>query len=261
MPYRGAFMAGAVVSVMPNPQPDARHAEHTFPDNDWSRPPATKAEVSGSYDEAVDPPMTGRGIVLDLGHRFGHDGTDLTSHARARFVGPESQGVAQDAAARAHGDSRAAYFTPHTYTPIRLPFAGESYGVDRAEGAPGRPTSGRVITKTHTGGEFSDGPTDASYTPTGYRLGVTRRWAERHYSSPLLGAMYSTNALRGVIPQTVAVPVDQPASGRIRNSGLSSQQRQLLNYVTVPALFRTPPSASDQQIAAQQPAPVVGPVI
>lgn len=260
MTYRGAFMAGAKVTVTDQPDPDKRHATKSQPDNHWSAPPADPAQVPGDYTNQATPPMTGRGIVLDLGHRFGHEGTAVTAHARAPFIGPTSQGAAQDAAANAHGDSTSAYFTPHAYAPIAKPFAGESYSVDRADGAAGVPHSGRTIAKA-AGGWFVDGPREDSYAPTGYRLGVTRRWAERKYSSPLLGAQWSSNALRGVIPQTVAVPVNQAPSGQIKNSGLGSQQRQLLRTFTIPALFRNPPSASDQQVAAQPVGQIDGPVI
>lgn len=268
--YSGRFMAGARVTQTPDPEPDSRHGRKTFPDNAWSDPPAPVAQLPVSVDvvDAVAPPMQGRGIVLDLGHRWGHKGTGKTAFARRpqwRGRGESLEDHKTDlatAAALAHGDTSAGFWAD--YSPYPEQFAGSEYDVDVQDGIPGAVQGSRRIVHGRPGGQFSDatGGQGADYQPTGFRLGVARRWALASYSTPALGAMHSSSPARGVLPQVIAIPVDQPATGgALYNSGYSSQQRQLPPSFTTPRLFRSPISASDQMIAAQDPAPVYGPVI
>lgn len=269
MAISGSFMAGAATlqPMAQQPPPNNRHGQKTQPDNSWSAPPAS---TGMGYPDAqpVDPQMQARGIVLDLGHQWGHEGTRVTRNSRrpwtvGRSLGglrPDAQyveqGAAQEASAAAHGDRASAYLQGHQYSPWGHPFSGETYGVDRAEGQQAPAISGRVIAKTNGHG-FPEGPVDAMYAPTGFRIGVSRRWAQARYSSPTLGAMYSRNTLRGVLGQKISVPVNQPALSGVRDSGIASNARFLAPFTTVPKLFRSPPSQSDQAMAANAPDPTV----
>lgn len=272
--YSGAFLSGnAQVQPMPsNPPPAKRHGEMKRPDDNWSTPPASVG-AGYMFAEKVEPQMTASGIMDDFGHQWGHEGTAKTRNARrARFVDKllgrdtDAQTViqtrAQNASALGHGDKTSQYFPSQVYDPRSHAFAGESYVVDFGAGEAGDAValSGRVITKTN-GGEHMDGPRDAMYKAVGFRRGIDRRYAIARYSSPTIGAMYSKNTLRGVLPNTVAVPTNQPASTPWNPSvsGIASQQRYKLPAFTTPALFRTPPSESDTMIAARDSA--IGAVI
>ena len=61
------------------------------------------------------------------------------------------------------------------------------------------------------------------------------------------------NPLRGVLPQIVAVPHNQPPLAGVMESGIASNTRALLGSFTWPAIFNSPPSVSDQLTAAYQP--------
>lgn len=263
--YAGAFLTGnAAVAPMPsNPPPAKRHGEMKRPDDNWSTPPAG---VGSGYEGAqeVIPQMTAIGIMQDFGYQWGHDATPKIRNARrARFVDKilgrdaDAQKVvetrAQNASALAHGDKTAEYIPAHAYAPAPALFFGEAYGRDYvAEAGDAVAISGRVIAKTNDG-YFVDGPLEAMYKPTGFRRGNDRRWAVAQYSSPTIGAMYSKNTLRGVLPQTIAVPTNQPASTPWNPSvsGIASQQRSAIVNFTTPAIFRSPPSESDTMIAAR----------
>lgn len=261
MGYTGALTRGAAVDMPSDPPLDARHGAGKQPDDNWSAPPASMDATVATGDVGPDevvPNMLGRGVQLDLGHRWGHGGTVKTALARRPFT---TQGAAQDASAAAHGDKTAANYTP-IYDPNPIPFAGERYGVDHATGREGVPRGARAIIHDRLGGQHVDGQ-GGTFVSTGYRLGVSRRFATAYYSSPTLGAMYSNNTARGVLPQTVSIGTPQPApGGAIYNSGLGSQERQRTrDRFTVPRLFRSPPSWSDQVIAEQGQPDSYGPVI
>ncbi len=268
--YSGAFMSGnAAVAPMPSnppPPPAKRHGEMKRPDDNWSTPPAGTG-AGYMFAEEVDPQMNAVGILDDFGHQWGHAATPKIRNARrARFVDKilgrdtDAQAViltrAQNASAEGHGDKTAQYFPSQVYDPRSHVFAGEFYGRDYVEEAGDAVAiSGRVIAKTTSGGEHVDGPLSAMYKPEGFRRGNDRRWAVARYSSPTIGAMYSKNTLRGVLPQTVAVPTNQPASSPWNPSvsGIASQQRYKLPSFTTPQLFRSPPSESDTMIAEKSP--------
>lgn len=260
--YSGAFMSGHAVAqpMASNPEPAKRHGEKVRPDNDWSAPPSPNG---GGYPgaEEVTPAMAARGINRDFGHQWGHGGTEKTRNARrSRFVSKLLglstnaqniiEGADADAAAAAHGDKTAAYIPRHVYDPSPDDFMGESYVVDSAVGGEAVAISGRVIAKTNQGW-FVDGPLHTMYQPTGFRRGMSRRYAVAHYSSPTLGAMYSKNTLRGVLPQMIATPYNQPANYGINASGIASNQRAARVNFATPTLFRSPPSESDlMEVAA-----------
>lgn len=252
------------------PPPNVRHGQKSQPDNAWSTPPAS-AGGGAPWAAAEVPQMSARGIVLDMGHRWGHGGTIATRKARrpftaARLLGRRidapyvEQSAAQETAANAHGDTSAGYFGGHQYDPMPQQFAGSSYEVlgNNVQAIPS--TGARTIAKSRLGGGFVDG-SGGDFAPTGFHIGIggpgQRRWAQARYSSPTLGAMYSRNSLRGILPQTIAVPVNQPAltGGQAgdNNSGIGSNARFLGKQFTLPQLFRSPPSESDQLMATSSP--------
>ena len=161
--------------------------------------------------------------------------------------------VAQRNAAIAHGDRRTTTLQTHAYNPAPQREMGEGQSVDIASGHAGPQYPVHAIVHDRPGGQFLDGSGSGEMGPTGFRLGVSRRWASRSYTSPALGAMYSRNSLRGVLPQIVATPHNQPALAGVMESGIASNARALLGNFTWPAIFNTPPSVSDQLTAAYQP--------
>lgn len=247
-----ASMTSQKQPMAAKPAPAARHGEMQQPDDNWSAPPAG---TGGGYGDPapVDPSMTGRGIRLDIGHEAGHQATAVVRNARRPYI---RQGAAQDAAAAAHGDVLTGYYQGHQYDPQPMQFAGSAYSVSRQNTDAIPSFSARTIWHSRPGGQFSDGPGGGDVAPTGFPLGDAGRWAGARYSSPALGAMYSSNALRGVLPQMVATPYNQPAlSGPAgtKASGIASNARFLGRSFTTPQLFRSPTSESDAIIAAAPP--------
>lgn len=247
-----AAMTAAVQPMAAKPAPADRHGQMTQPDNNWS--PAPDSTGGGYGDpQPVDPQMTGRGIRLDIGHEAGHQGTAAVRNARRPYVG---QGAAQDASAAAHADPLGGYFQGHQYDPMPQQFAGSAYEVlpQNVRAIPS--FSARTIWHSRPGGQFSDGTPGGDVAPTGFPTGDPGRWAVARYTSPTLGAMYSKNTLRGVLPQTVATPYNQPAltgPAGTKASGIPSNARYLGKYVTTPRLFRSPTSESDSIIAGAAP--------
>lgn len=244
------------------PAPAQRHGQMQQPDNNWSAPPAGTG--AGYPDpQAVDPQMTGRGIRLDVGHERGHEGTASTRYARRPYAGAGSQLAAQTASAAAHGDPMAGYYQGHQYDPMPQQTAGARYDVMPSNVRAIPSFSAHTVIHGRPGGQFSAG-SGGDFAPTGFPTGEAGRFAIARYSSPTLGAMYSKNSLRGVLPQTVATPYNQPAlSGPAgtKASGIPSNARFLLKGFTTPALFRSPASESDQIIASTPPADAIGPVM
>lgn len=254
------------------PAPNSRHGQMTQPDDNWSA--GTSGNGQGApWAETVIPQMQGRGLMLDLGHRWGHRGSPTTAKARRPFVASRllgkrvdapwvETGAAQDAAASAHGDSTTGYYQTHAYAPMPADFAGQSQSVSgqNAFVAPGM--GARSVIHGRLGGTFLDGE-GGTFAPTGFNKGVPGRWAVAHYSSPTLGAMYSKNTLRGVLPQKISTPYDQPAliGDAGQNSGIAPNRRFLLKSFTTPQLFRSPASMSDAMIAAAPPMPTTGPTM
>lgn len=261
MPISGTFasMTGQRQPMAAKPAPADRHGQMTQPDNNWSAPAA--ATGAGYPDaQAVDPQMTGRGIRLDVGHERGHAGTASVRRARSPFV---TQDGAQAASAVAHSDPMGGYWQGHQYDPQPQQTAGARYEVMRQNDNAIPSFKARVIWHSRPGGQFSEG-TGGDVAPTGFPLGDQGRFAVARYSSPTLGAMYSKNTLRGVLPQMISTPYNQPAlSGPAgtKTSGIASNARFLGKQFTTPALFRSPASESDGIIAAAPAADVIGPVM
>jgi hypothetical protein len=270
MAITGAFVTRAATQqpMAAKPPPVARHGQKTQPDDAWS-PPADTTGGGAPWAQADPVLMQARGIRLDLGHQYGHQGTTRTAWSRRPFVASrksgrsigaawEQQGAAEDAAARAHGDSTTGYYAGHQYAPQPQLFAGEAYGVLPNNVGSIPSTSTQQAIHDTPGGQHSAG-SGGDYAPTGFPLGIGRedmpRWAVARYSSPTLGAMYSKNSLRGILPQVVATPYNQPAlTTGPWNSGIPSNARWLSPRFTMPQLFRSPPSESEGLMAAQGPA-------
>jgi hypothetical protein len=274
MGISGTFSAMAATRqpMAAKPAPAGRHGQMTQPDNNWSAPPAV---TGGGYSDPqpVEPQMTGRGLVMDLGHQWGHGATHAVRNARRPFTSGAGlrgradayaieKGAAQDAAAAAHADSTSGYYQGHMYDPQPVQFAGSAYTVTPNNVRAIPSFSARTVIHGRPGGQHVDG-TGGEFAPTGFPTGEGGRWAVAHYSSPALGAMYSRNSLRGVLPQKVSVPVNTPAlvGNAGQNSGIGSNARFLPVAFTRPQLFRSPPSQSDAMIAAAAPVSEVGPVM
>jgi hypothetical protein len=260
----GAFAwTGQAQPMAPKPPLDPQHAQSTAPDTAWTTPPARTGQ-GGSAPQPVQTLMGARGIARNPSWAFGHRGTAATAQALAPVIGAYASDsrvrmVAQRNAAIAHGDRRTATLQTHAYNPSPQREYGEGQSVDIASGHDGPQYPVHAIVHDRPGGQFLDGSGGGEMGPTGFRLGVSRRWAGRSYTSPALGAMYSRNTLRGVLPQIVATPHNQPALAGVMESGIASNARALLGNFTWPAIFNSPPSVSDQLTAAYQPnVPVAG---
>lgn len=262
MAISGSLMNGAATRqpMQAKPAPVERHGQKQVPDTAWSAPPAGMGS-GAPWAEAEVLQMTGRGLVLDLGHGRGHEATPAVRRARIPYVvghalvprvdaTAQAEGAAQDAAAAAHGDCPSGYYKGHQYAPMPQTFAGESYVVERQNTGAIPATGARAAIHGRPGGQHVDGSA-GEFAPTGFPIGEAGRWARANYSSPTLGAMYSRNSLRGVLPQTHTVPTAQPALSGPRESGIPANSRFVLPRFTTPSLFRSPPSESDRLMAGQ----------
>lgn len=257
----GTFAASTATRqpMAAKPAPAGRHGQMTQPDNNWSAP-AAQTGAGYSDPQPVDPQMTGRGIRLDVGHERGHSGTASVRRARSPFV---TQDGAQAASAVAHADPMGGYWNGHQYDPQPQQFAGSRYEVMPSNVRAIPSFKARTIWHSRPGGQFSDGP-GGDVAPTGFPTGEAGRFAVARYSSPTLGAMYSRNTLRGVLPQMISTPYNQPAltgPAGTRASGIASNARFLAKPFTTPALFRSPASESDGIIASAPPVSDIGPVM
>lgn len=234
--------------MAPKPAVDPQHSQNTAPDTAWTTPPAGTGQ---GYPDAqpVDALMLAPGIQRDPSWAYGHVGTNATRAALAPVNGAydtftHARNVAQARSARAHSDTRTVRAQTHAYNPQPQGELGDRQGVDRAEGHQATAISGKAIVKSQPGGQFSDGP-EGEFAPTGFRRGVSRRWASRAYSSPALGAMYSKNSLRGILPQIVAKPYNQRALAGPTESGIPSNGRFLSPRFVTPSMYTVPQSESD----------------
>jgi hypothetical protein len=209
--------------------------------------------------------MSARGIQRDLAWPYGHQGTARTRGIRAPAISAGdgylgARDVLQARSASAHSDIATTRLQTHQYNYTAQLQEGEGQAVDRATGLPGPTWDAQSVLHGSPGGQFSDGAS-GSFGPKGFRIGVVRRWAHRSYSSPLLGAVYSKNSLRGILPQTVATPYNQRALAGPRESGIESNARFLGVSFTMPSLFTVPRSQSDLLMAGALQQAVVQPVI
>lgn len=250
-----AAMTATAQPMAAKPAPASAHGDMTPPANNWTVPPAS---TGGGYPDAQaeQVQMSGRGIQLDIGHRWGHRATAAIRNARKPFV---TQGGAQEASAAAHGDSTAGYYQGHMYDPGPQQFAGSRYEVVPSNVRAIPSFAARTVIHGRPGGQHVDG-TGGDWAPTGFPTGEAGRFAIARYSSPTLGAMYSKNALRGVLPNTISTPYNQPGlvgAAGTKSSGIPSNQRFLGSVFTTPALFRSPASMSDAMIAAAPPTEIL----
>lgn len=183
-----------------------------------------------------------------------HAGVQATRDAVAvhHHEGIEGGRNYQTRVGRGHANTQTARIPGHEYTPIMADFLGQSTSEDMVAITPhGTALSGRLIAKSQNGGEFTEGPEGAEYGPVfGDKTGAgkQRRWVERTYSSPAIGAYYSSHRLRGVLPNTIATPYPQVGliGGALnKNSGNPPNARDLPLSFNVPQLFRLPTSMAD----------------
>lgn len=167
-----------------------------------------------------------------------HDG--LANYANARVW----QGRAD--AAKAHGNSATTRVTGHQYRAQPAPVIDETQTQDQYP-TKGYSTAftGRMLAKGVPGTDgFMDGSNTEEYVTT-YHTGGThaQRNFVANYSSPTIGAMYSKNTPRGVLPNHIDTPYPQAAlSNGYKTGGMPPNQRQLLKRFVTPTLYRTPPS-------------------
>lgn len=245
------------------PQPNDRHGVKTMPDNAWSTPPAGTGQ-GAPFAAPTDPSMSARGIRRDLAWTYGHSGTARTRPAFTPHIGlsgSHARNAAQASSAAAHSDIASGRIAAHTYAPQPQGTMGETHSMDIGDGHPGPTTLVRSIVHGHTGGSFSDGA-GGEVGPVGFRLGEARRWVLAPYKSPAIGAMYSKNSLRGILPQTISTPHNQPGLPGVTDSGIPSNARFLARPFTMPRIFKTPTPESQVWASQQQPdtgySPVVG---
>ena len=254
MAYGAYTYTGQSQPMAAKPPLSAVHNADTGPVTAWT-PPAAGTGQGFSSPQAVDPQMTARGIQRQPAWFYGHKGTARTARSMAPANGAldgqyGARDVMQSRAAYAHGDLATALLQTHQYNYSPQTEAGEGQAVDRATGLAGPTQDAQSVLHGTPGGQFSDGAS-GQFGPKGFRIGVVRRWAHRAYSSPLLGAMYSRNSLRGVLPQTVATPYNQRALAGPMESGIPSNTRFLGSQFTLPSLYTAPVSQSDLLMAGQ----------
>jgi hypothetical protein len=174
---------------------------------------------------------------------FATDFTDAHNGGNPRAIGAL-------AVARAHGDRATTRITGNQYRVQPSLVAGE--GADPRDMPEtlgySAPFTGRMLAKNGNDG-FSvgdDTPAGGEFQ-THYHTGGThaRQWFRMRYSSPTLGAMYSTNPLRGVLPNTVATPFPQGGTIGYKGSDIPPNSRPVFPRFATPTMFRTPASERD----------------
>lgn len=256
--------SGRSEPMAPKPELTSRHKDLPAAASAWTVPPAGTGQGYSDPQEVV-PGMTGRGIYRSPARQYGHRGTDVTARASAPVLGhwtspQHSRDVMQAYSGMAHSDLRTADLYTHQYNPTAPREAGEYQGVDKAAGLPGPTMDAQHVIHDRPGGQFSAGAS-GQVGPVGFRQGFVRRWASRTYSSPALGAMYSRNTERGVLPQIVATPHNQPPLAGVMESGIASNTRFLGRTWTLPQLYTQPRSQSDVLMAMQPPPAMYTPTI
>ena len=264
MAYGAYTYTGQSQPMAPKPALSPVHNADTGPETAWTPPPAGTGQ-GFSDPQPVNPGMTARGIARQPAFAYGHKGTARTRQSMAPANGAldgqyGARDVMQARAAYAHGDLATALLQTHQYNFSPQVEAGEGQGVDIASGLPGPTLDAQAVLHGSPGGQFSDGAS-GQFGPKGFRIGRVRRWAHRAYASPALGAMYSKNSLRGILPQTVATPYNQRALAGPMESGIESNNRFLGQQFTMPSLFTIPRSQSDLLMAGQAPQTPAQPII
>lgn len=165
-------------------------------------------------------------------------------------TGGNPRKIGARASARAHSDRATTRVTGHQYRPAPAPSAGDQpdprdmpetlgYGIG---------FTGRMLAKVGNDG-FTAGPDDpegGTFRPTNHTGGThSRQWFTARYSSPTLGAMYSENPLRGVLPNTIASTFPQPGTSGYKGSDIPPNQRPTFPRFVTPTMFRSPPSERD----------------
>ena len=242
--------------------PDSRHKKVDEPKTAWD--PIASPEGGGVPEELTvevtyDP--LSRGIVRTIGSLFrSHDASRKAKIARSSVFVDENtasygnaagiaQGAAQDASAMAHRDPSDRYVYPVQFSPTPRQGTGDVRSIDTSAGHGDAPLSTKAIARN--GYSFVTTTGDGEAQVTGQRMPMGRNWVTQGYSSPALGGMYSTNALRGVRPQVINVPKVTPGIAGTRNSGIPGNQNWVSATFATPLMRRVPPSPSDVQLASQ----------
>jgi hypothetical protein len=172
----------------------------------------------------------------------------------ADFTGNHGDGnpraIGAAAVARAHADRATTRITGHQYNPE--PWLVEGEGPEPRDMPEtighGIPFTGRMLAKVGNQGFAAgpDYPEGGEFFPTNHRGGThTRQWYTMRYCSPTIGAMYSKNTLRGVLPNTIDTPYPQPGTEGYKGSNIPPNQRPTWPRFVTPTMFRAPASERD----------------
>lgn len=258
--FSRVYASGTKQPVAPLPSPDAKHSGKDDKESYFTNGPAVNG--SGLPPEAtpnisVEP--ISRGIMRMVGSIFkSHNAPAVTqegaapvfvdnqtSYAANAFALTQEQSIALKAAAHADCSNRQIY--PSQYSPD-ITFDGQRRINDSAGSGAG-PMSGNAIARGNNWFVTDSASTDM-HQVTGQRMPLPRRIGFSEYSSPALGAMYSTNDLRGVMQKTVNTPSElQGLNSGPYDSGLPGNA-VLKPKMTNPALSRLPGSMSDAIMAS-----------
>lgn len=238
MAISGSFVQKSLAQVRelqpttPPAPPNERHSTRTEPDSAWNPQPASVGSgLPAEYQDDVNLGIVSKGITREIGNFRSHD-TDN----------------------RNHGSKTAQYIWPQAYSPYNETPSTTYHTVDdsQQEGAP--ISSARSLARSRN--SFSTPVVDSNENlqVQGAKNGDGGRVFVSHYSSlTTLGAMYSKNTLRGIVPQEAAVPVATPGLDGIRGSGIPGNSPMRAKLFATPQLNRTPPSMSET-IMAEAPA-------
>lgn len=253
--FARVYSSGTQQPVAPLPSPDVKHSGKDDKEGYFTNGPA----VNGSGLPPTATPVgqvepLSRGIMRTIGSIFkSHDAPAVTqrgaapvfvdnetSYAANAFALTQEQSIALKAAAHADCSNRQIY--PSQYSPD-ITFIG-ARRINDSAGTGAGPMSGNAIARGNNW-FVSDSATPDMHQVTGQRMPLPRRIGFSEYSSPALGAMYSTNDLRGVMQKTVNTPSETPGlTTGPYDSGLPGNN-VLKPKMTRPAMSRMPSSLSD----------------
>lgn len=258
--FSRVYNSGTKQPVAPLPNPDPKHSGKDDKESYFTNGPAVNG--SGLPPEAtpsiqVEP--LSRGIMRTIGSIFkNHDAPvaeqraaastfvdNDTSYAANAFALTQEQSIAKHANAHADCSNRQIY--PSQYSPDTH-FPDDARRINDSAGTGAGAMSGNAIARGNNW-FVTDSVTDEMHQVTGQRMPLARRIGFSEYASPALGAMYSTNDLRGVMQKTVNTPSElEPLTSGPYDSGLTGN-RVLKPKMTFPVLGRLPSSMSDAMMA------------
>lgn len=258
--FSRVYAEGTKQPVAPLPSPDAKHSGKDDKKSYFTNGPAVNGAglpPEEGLNVKVEP--LSRGIMRMIGSIFtSHNAPESaqkanagsfvdneTSYAANAFALSQERSIAKHASAHADTSNRQIY--PSQYAPD-IEFAGDDRRINDSAGTGAGPMSGNAIARGNNW-FVTDSATDEIHQVTGQRMPLARRIGFSEYASPALGAMYSTNDLRGVMQKTVNTPSElQPLNTGPYDSGLPGNT-VLKPKMTFPALGRLPSSMSDAMMA------------